>query len=366
MISDMMRRLIECVPNFSEGRDLQVIRQITDAVESVGEVLLLNVDPGAATNRTVVTFVGEPEKVVEAAFRAVRKASEVIDMRCHHGEHPRMGATDVLPLIPVSGVTMEECVAYARELGRRIGDELGIPVFAYESAAFIPERRNLAVCRIGEYEGLPGRLAQARWKPDFGPAEYTPQVARSGAVACGARDFLVAINFNLNTTSVPVAYSVACDVREKGRKLREGDPETGPEVKDADGNAVWVRGTLKGVKAIGWYIEEYGVAQVSMNVTDITATPVHEAFDEVCRRAGERGFHVTGSELIGMVPKKVLVDAGKHYLTVQGRSTDIPEEEIVNVAVRYMGLDDLCPFDTRKKVIEYIMEDMEKVGKPEK
>lgn len=359
----MIKRLIECVPNFSEGRDMQIIKQITDAVESVEGVSLLNVDPGAATNRTVVTFVGEPENVVEAAFRAVRKASEVIDMRNHHGEHPRMGATDVLPLVPVAGVTMEECVEFARALGRRIGEELGIPVFAYESAAFIPERKNLAVCRTGEYEGLRKRLSEPRWKPDFGPADYTERVAVSGATACGARDFLVAINYNLNTTSVRRANSVAYDVREKGRKLREGDPITGPVVRDADGNVVWVPGTLKGVKAIGWYIEEYGIAQVSMNVTDITATPVHRAFDEVCRCAQNRGMRVTGSEIVGLIPKKVLIDAGKHYLAAQGRSAGIPEADIVKIAVKSMGLDDLCPFDVRKKVIEYILEDMDKAPK---
>lgn len=356
----MIKRLIECVPNFSEGRDLLKIKQITEAVSSVDGVSLLNVDPGAATNRTVVTFVGEPEKVTEAAFRAVRKASEVIDMRTHHGEHPRIGATDVLPLVPVSGVTMEECIFYARELGRRIGEELGIPVYAYESAAFVPERRNLAVCRSGEYEGLKAKLAASGWKPDFGPAEYNDRVARSGAVVCGARDFLVAVNFNLDTTSVAVADAIACDVRQKGRKLREGDPVTGPVVKDECGRTVWIPGTLKGVKAIGWYIEEYGIAQVSMNITDISVTGIHQAFDEVCRCARSRGVRVTGTELIGLVPKRVILDAGRHYLELQGLNADIPEPEVADMAVRSMGLDDLSPFDPRKKVIEYILEDMEK------
>jgi len=356
----MIHRLIECIPNFSEGRDMQVVGQITDAVASVEGVLLLNVDSGAAANRTVVTFVGEPAQVVEAAFRAVRKASEVIDMRCHHGGHPRIGAADVLPLVPVSGVTMEECVSYARELGRRIGDELGIPVYAYESAAFVPQRRNLAVCRSGEYEGLEAKMAAPGWKPDFGPDEYDDQVARSGAVVCGARDYLVAVNFNLDTTSVPVADAVACDVRQKGRKLREGDPVTGPVVKDEYGRTVWVPGTLKGVKAIGWYIEEYGIAQVSMNITDISVTGIHQAFDEVCRRAHDRGVRVTGTELIGLVPKRVLLDAGRHYLELKGLSVDMPEPQVVDMAVRSMGLDDLSPFDPRKKVIEYILEDMEK------
>lgn len=277
----MTRKLIECVPNFSEGRDMQIIKQITDAAESVEGVRLLDVDPGAATNRTVVTFVGEPEKVMEAAFRAVKKASELIDMRHHHGEHPRMGATDVCPLVPIAGVTMEECVEYARTLAKRIGEELGIPVFCYESAAYAPERRNLAVCRKGEYEGLAKRFEDGE-KPDFGPAVIDDYTARTGATAVGARDFLVAINYNLNTTSTRRANSVAFDVREKGRKKREGDPITGKVVKDADGNVVWIPGTLKGCKAIGWYIEEYGIAQVSMNVTNINVTPVHVAFDEVC------------------------------------------------------------------------------------
>ena len=336
----MTRKLIECVPNFSEGRDMQVIKQITDEVEGVEGVRLLDVDPGAATNRTVVTFVGEPEKVMEAAFRAVKKASEVIDMRHHHGEHPRMGATDVCPLVPIAGVTMEECVEYARTLARRIGEELGIPVFCYESAAYTPERRNLAVCRSGEYEGLAKRFAEGV-RPDFGPAVIDDYTARTGATAVGARDFLVAINYNLNTTSTRRANSIAFDVREKGRKKREGDPITGKVVKDADGNVVWIPGTLKGCKAIGWYIEEYGIAQVSMNVTNINVTPVHVAFDEVCEKAHARGIRVTGSEIVGL----------------------IPEEDIVKIAVKSMGLDDLKPFNPREKVIEYILEDSDKTPK---
>lgn len=355
----MVQKLIECVPNFSEGRDMQVIKQITDVIEATDGVKLLNVDPGAATNRTVVTFVGAPENVVEAAFRAVKKAAQVIDMRHHHGEHPRMGATDVLPLVPVSGVTMDECVEYARTLGKRIGEELSIPVFSYESAAFIPERKNLAVCRTGEYEGLSKRLGDPRWKPDFGPDSFTESVAHTGAIAVGARDFLVAINYNLNTTSTRRANSIAFDVREKGRKKREGDPIVGKMAKDADGNIIWIPGTLKGCKAIGWYIEEYGIAQVSMNVTNISDTPVHVAFDEVCAKAQARGIRVTGSEIVGLIPKKVLIEAGKHYLALQQRSLGVAEEDIIKIAVKSMGLDDLKPFNPREKVIEYILEDMD-------
>lgn len=358
----MIQRLIECVPNFSEGRDMNIIRQITDAATSVEGVKLLDVDPGATTNRTVVTFVGEPELVVEAAFRAVKKASELIDMRGHHGDHPRMGATDVCPLVPIAGVTMEECVEFARNLGKRIGEELGIPVFCYESAAFTPERRNLAVCRKGEYEALSKRFSEGE-KPDFGPAVIDDFTASTGATAVGARDFLVAINYNLNTTSTRRANSIAFDVREKGRKLREGDPITGKVVKDENGEVVWVPGTLKGCKAIGWFIEEYGIAQVSMNVTDINATPVHVAFDEVCDKAHARGIRVTGSEIVGLIPKRVLIDAGKYYLAKQNRSAGIPEEDIIKIAVKSMGLDDLKPFNAREKVVEYILEDMDKTPK---
>ena len=335
---------------------MAVIKQITDVIEAVEGVKLLNVDPGAATNRTVVTFVGEPQCVSEAAFRAIKKASEVIDMRHHTGEHPRMGATDVCPMIPIAGVTMEECVEYARALAKRVGDELGIPVYCYENAAFSPERKNLANCRQGEYEGLAKKFEKTEWKPDFGPSVFNALVAQTGATAIGARDFLIAINYNLNTTSTRRANAIAYDVREKGRKKREGNPITGKVVKDANGNDVWTPGSLKGCKAIGWYIEEYGVAQVSMNVTDINATPVHIAFDEVVSKAAARGVRVTGSEIVGLVPKKVLIDAGKYFLAKQQRSAGIAEEDIIKIAVRSMGLDDLRPFDPKEKVIEYLIE----------
>jgi len=352
----MNKKIIECVPNFSEGRNLQVIKQITDVIESVEGVKLLNVDPGAATNRTVVTFVGEPQCVSQAAFLAIKKASEVIDMKRHTGEHPRMGATDVCPLIPIAGVTMEECVEYARTLAKRVGDELEIPVYCYENAAFAPERKNLANCRQGEYEGLAKKFEKSEWKPDFGPSLFDAHVAQTGATAIGARDFLIAINYNLNTTSTRRANAIAFDVREKGRKKREGNPITGKVVKDANGNDVWTPGSLKGCKAIGWYIEEYGIAQVSMNVTDINATPVHIAFDEVVSKAAARGVRVTGSEIVGLVPKKVLIDAGKYFLAKQQRSAGIAEEEIIKIAVKSMGLDDLRPFDPKEKVIEYLIE----------
>lgn len=335
---------------------MAVVKQITDVIEAVEGVKLLNVDPGAATNRTVVTFVGEPQCVSEAAFRAIKKASEVIDMRHHTGEHPRMGATDVCPMIPIAGVTMEECVEYARALAKRVGDELGIPVYCYENAAFSPERKNLANCRQGEYEGLAKKFEKTEWKPDFGPSVFNAFVAQTGATAIGARDFLIAINYNLNTTSTRRANAIAYDVREKGRKKREGNPITGKVVKDANGNDVWTPGSLKGCKAIGWYIEEYGVAQVSMNVTDINATPVHIAFDEVVSKAAARGVRVTGSEIVGLVPKKVLIDAGKYFLAKQQRSAGIAEEEIIKIAVKSMGLDDLRPFDPKEKVIEYLIE----------
>lgn len=351
-----MHKIIECVPNFSEGRNMENIKQITDEVEGVDGVKLLNVDPGAATNRTVVTFVGEPEAVIEAAFRAIKKAAEVIDMRNHHGEHPRIGATDVCPLIPIANVTMQECAEYARKLAERVGKEAGIPVYCYEAAAFSAERRNLAVCRAGEYEGIKKKLSDPNWKPDFGPCEYNENIARTGISVIGARDFLVAINFNLNTTSTRRANAIAFDVREKGRKMREGGKLTGKVLVDEAGNEMWQPGTLKGCKAIGWYIKEYGIAQVSMNVTDINTTPVHIAFDEVCAKASARGLRVTGSELVGLVPKKVLLDAGKYYLAKQQRSLGIPEEEIIRIAVKSMGLDDLKPFDPKEKVIEYLME----------
>lgn len=352
----MEKRIVECVPNFSEGRDKEVIRQIVAAIEASGGVKVLDVDPGEATNRTVVTFVGEPEAVVEAAFAGVKAAAERIDMRHHKGAHPRMGATDVLPLVPVSGITLEECAALARELARRIADELHVPTYCYEAAAFRPERRNLAVCRAGEYEALPKKLAHEETAPDFGARPYDEGVARTGATTVGARDFLIAVNFNLNTTSTRRANAIAFDVREKGRPVREGNPITGRIVKDADGNPVMRPGTLPATKAIGWYIEEYGIAQVSMNLTDISRTPLHVAFDEVCRKADARGVRVTGTEIVGLVPKRALLEAGRYFLRKQHRSTGIAEEEIVRLAVKSMGLDDLKPFHPEEKVIEYLLE----------
>lgn len=348
----MMQKLIECVPNFSEGRDMSIIRQITDQIESVEGVSLLDVDPGAATNRTVVTFVGTPDEVLEAAFKAVKKASELIDMRKHKGEHPRMGATDVCPLIPVANITMEETAELARKLAARIGNELGIPVYCYENAAFSPDRRNLANCRAGEYEGLPAKLADPHWKPDFGPAEFNE---RSGATAVGARDFLVAFNVNLNTTSTRRANAIAYDVREKGRPLREGDPITGKIVKDEQGNPVNIPGSLKAVKAIGWFIEEYGIAQISMNLTNISITPVHIAFDEVCRKADARGVRVTGSELVGLIPLRAMLEAGKYFLAKQQRSLGVDDDELIRIAIQSMGLDELKPFRPEEKIIEYVL-----------
>ena len=349
-----MKKIIECVPNFSEGRDMAVIEKITDEIKKVDGVKLLDVDPGKATNRTVVTFVGEPDSVVEAAFNAIKKAAELIDMSKHRGEHPRMGATDVCPLIPVSGVTMEETVQYARKLAKRVGEELGIPVYLYEEAATTPERRNLAVIRAGEYEGLEKKLQDPKWIPDFGPAKFNP---KTGATVIGARDFLVAYNINLNTTSTRRANAVAFDIREKGRVKREGDPLTGKIVRDKDGKPVRIPGALKHVKAIGWFIEEYGIAQVSVNLTNINETPLHRVFEEAEKSANKRGMRVTGSELVGLVPKKVLLEAGKHFLEKQQRSTGIPEEDIIFIAVKSLGLDDLAPFDPKKKVIEYLLED---------
>ena len=352
-----MKQIIECVPNFSEGRDKNVIRQITDAISSVDGVSLLDVDPGEATNRTVVTFAGEPEAVVEAAFLGVKKASELIDMSRHHGAHPRMGATDVLPLVPVAGVTLEECASMARDLAKRIADELHIPTYCYEASAYTPERKNLAVCRKGEYEALPGRMSDDGEKPDFGARPFDGEMARTGATAVGARDFLIAVNFNLNTTSTRRANAIAFDVREKGRPKRQGPLVTDKPVKDEDGNVVMIPGTLKATKAIGWYIDEYGIAQVSMNITRISDTPLHVAFDEVCRAAAARGIRVTGTEIVGLVPKRVLIDAGKHYLARQQRSAGIPESEILKIAVKSMGLDELKPFDPDEKVIEYMLRD---------
>ncbi len=352
----MEQRIVECVPNFSEGRDREVIRQIASAIEQAGGVKVLDVDPGEATNRTVVTFVGSPEAVVEAAFQGVKRAAELIDMRRHKGAHPRMGATDVLPLIPISGVTLEECAALSRDLAKRIADELRIPTYCYEAAAFRPERKNLAVCRAGEYEALPEKLAHADSAPDFGARPYDDGVARTGATTVGARDFLIAVNFNLNTTSTRRANAIAFDVREKGRPVREGNPITGKIVKDADGNPLMQPGTLRATKAIGWFIEEYGIAQVSMNITDIAVTPLHVAFDEVCRKADARGVRVTGTEIVGLVPKRALVEAGKYFLRKQHRSTGIAEEEIVRTAIKSMGLGDLKPFVPEEKVIEYLLE----------
>ena len=350
----MAIQLIECVPNFSEGRDANVIKQITDAIETVAGVKLLDVDPGKATNRTVVTLVGAPEAVIEAAFRGIKKAGEVIDMTRHKGEHPRMGATDVCPLIPISGITMEETVAYARQLAKRVGEELNIPVYLYESAAATPQRANLATIRAGEYEGFANKILEPEWKPDFGKAEFN---AKSGATVIGARDFLVAYNVNLNTTSTRRANSVAFDVREAGRVKRIGDPITGEIEKDTAGNAVSIPGSLKSVKAIGWFIEEYGIAQISMNLTNIAITPVHAAFDEVCRKADARGMRVTGSELVGLVTLKCLTDAGKYFLEKQQRSAGVSEAELIRIAVKSMGLDELAPFDPQKKIIEYLLRD---------
>jgi len=352
-----MKKIIECVPNFSEGRDLSIIKQITDVIEACDGIKLLDVDPGAATNRTVVTFVGSPDVVCNAAFLAVKKASEVIDMSKHKGTHPRFGATDVCPLIPVSNITMEETVEFARKLAERIGKELNIPVYCYESAAFKPVRKNLANCRSGEYEGLAKRISTEEWKPDFGSTVWDAHTARTGATAVGARNFLVAYNINLNTTSVNKANSIAYDVREKGRVKREGHPVTGKAVLDENGNQVFIPGLLKSVKAIGWYIEEYGVAQISMNLTDIDVTPVHIAFDTVCDRAAANGVRVTGSELVGVMPLKSILDAGKYFLKKQGRSCGIADSEIIKIAVKSLGLDELKPFDPKKNIIEYMLED---------
>lgn len=352
-----MKKLIECVPNFSEGVDMQIIKQITDQIESVEGVSLLDVDPGAATNRTVVTMVGTPDEVIEAAFLAVKKASEIIDMRKHKGEHPRMGATDVCPLIPVANISMEETVEYARKLAERIGNELDISVYCYENAALKPERRNLATCRSGEYEGLAEKFTKPEWKPDFGPAKLN---AKAGATAVGARDFLVAFNVNLNTTSTRRANSIAFDVRERGRVKREGNPITGKIVKDENGNPVHTPGSLKAVKAIGWFIEEYGVAQISMNLTNVSITPVHIAFDEVCRKADARGIRVTGSELVGLIPLKAMIEAGKYFLTKQLRSLGVDEAELIKIAIKSMGLDELKPFVPEEKIIEYKMAAAEK------
>ncbi|HOZ16147.1 MAG TPA: glutamate formimidoyltransferase [Tenuifilaceae bacterium] len=348
------KKLIECVPNFSEGCDMGIIKQITNEIEAVEGVKLIDVDPGKATNRTVVTFVGTPDEVIEAAFRATRKAMELIDMSKHHGAHPRFGATDVCPLVPVANISMDEVVVYARKLAKRIGEELGIPVYCYEFAAFEEKRRNLANCRAGEYEGLPNKMNDAAWKPDFGPAKFLPQ---TGAIAVGARNFLVAYNVNLNTTSTRRANAIAFDIREKGRPQRVGNPYTGKIALDEKGNEIWIPGALKACKAIGWFIDEFGIAQVSINLTDITVTPLHIAFEEANKRATERGLRATGSEIVGVLPLSAMLDAGKYFLRKQQRSTGIPDREIIKIAVKSMGLDELYPFDPDKKIIEYILED---------
>ncbi len=358
----MQKRIIECVPNFSEGRNMEVIKQITDAIESIKGVKLLDVDPGEATNRTVVTFVGEPEAVMNAAVASIKRATELIDMRLHKGAHPRMGACDVCPLIPVSGITMEECAELARSLAKRIAEELGVPTYCYEAAAFKPERRNLAVCRKGEYEALPERMTNTDEQPDFGARAFDENIARTGATAVGARDFLVAVNYNLNTTSTRRANAIAFDVREKGRPMREGNPIVGKIIKDENGEPVMKPGTLKACKAIGWFIDEYGIAQVSMNLTNLSVTPLHTAFDEVCRAADARGVRVTGTEIVGLVPKKVLVDAGRHFLHKQSRSTGVPERELVRIAIESMGLSTLKEFKPEEKVIEYMLEAEERKG----
>ena len=361
-----MERIIECVPNFSEGRDKKVIDQIVAEIAAVEGVKVLDVDPGEATNRTVVTFVGSPEAVVEGAFAGVKAARELIDMRHHHGAHPRSGACDVLPLVPVSGVTLEECAELARSLAERIFSSLGIPCYCYEAAALKPERKNLAVCREGEYEALQEKVADPDRRPDFGPGEFNETVAKSGATNVGARNFLVAVNFNLNTTSTRRAMAVAFDVREKGRKAREGGSLTGKVLKDENGNDIWIPGTLKGCKAIGWFIDEYGIAQVSMNITDIDATPLHKAFEEVSRAAAARGLRVTGAEIVGLVPKRVLLEAGRYFLEKQQRSLGLPEEEIIRLAVKSMSLDDLKPFNPKEKVIEYLIDDEAEAAEREK
>jgi glutamate formiminotransferase / formiminotetrahydrofolate cyclodeaminase len=349
-----MTPIIECVPNFSEGRDTQIIQWITREIEAVEGIRLLNVDPGKATNRTVVTFVGRPDAVIEAAFRAIRKAGELIDMKKHQGEHPRMGATDVCPLIPISGISIEETAIWAQKLAERVGKELSIPVYLYEAAQKNKERSNLSVIRAGEYEGFAEKIKKREWKPDFGPAVFDEQ---RGATVIGARDFLVAYNVNLNTTSVRRANSVAFDVREAGRIKREGDPVYGDIVKNSEGQPVMIPGSLKSVKAIGWFIEEYGVAQISMNLTNISITPLHIAFEEVCRKADARGMRVTGSELVGLIPLKSLVDAGKYFLTKQKRSTGVSEKELIRIAILTMGLDELAPFKPGERIIEYLLKD---------
>jgi len=352
----MQRRLIECVPNISEGRDLEKINAIANVVTKVEGVKLLDIDPGKATNRTVITFVGEPEPVIEAAFLLIQKASELIDMRTHTGEHPRFGATDVCPLVPISNITLEETAQYAHRLGKRVGEELGIPGYFYEKAATEDKRVNLANCRAGQYEGLPKKLSDPTWKPDFGPDGFNEKVSRTGATAISARDFLIAYNVNLNSTSTRRANAIAFDIREAGRIKREGNPITGKKVLDENGEPVRIPGKLKAVKGIGWYIEEYGIAQISYNLTNISITPVHLAFDETCKAATARGLRVTGSELVGLIPLKAMLDAADYFLTKQQRSLGISESEKIKIAVKSLGLDDLKPFNPEEKIIEYMID----------
>ena len=352
-----MKQLIECVPNISEGNDTKKINEIVNIVETVDGVSLLNVDPGKATNRTVITFVGEPKNVIEAAFLLIKKAKELIDMSKHSGEHPRMGATDVCPLVPISNISMDEVTKYARELAKRVGNELEIPVYCYENAAFKNERKNLANCRSGEYEGLKKKFEDKNWKPDFGPSIFNDSVKKSGATAISARDFLVAYNVNLNTTSTRKANAVAFDIREAGRIKREGNKITGKIINDKNGNPLRTPGLFKSVKGIGWFIDEYGIAQISYNLTDINISPLHEVFDKTCQQATKRGLRVTGSELVGLVPKSVLVDAGKFFLKKQKRSLGISEKEIIKIAVKSLGLDELAPFNVNERVIEYMIDE---------
>ncbi len=352
----MKKQIIECVPNISEGRDTAIIKAIAAVAETVEGVKLLDVDPGKATNRTVITFVGEPEPVIEAAFRLIKKASELIDMSKHKGEHPRFGATDVCPLVPIANISMDETVTYAHKLGKRVGEELGIPGYFYENAAKTEERKNLANCRAGEYEGLAKKLVDPDWQPDFGPAEFV-KAKSSGVTAISARDFLVAYNINLNTTSTRWANAIAFDIRERGRVKREGGSLSGKIIKDSQGNPESIPGSLKAVKGIGWYIEEYGIAQLSLNLTNISITPVHIAFDEACKKAEARGVRVTGSELVGLVPLQAMLDAGRYFLKKQQRSTGLNESELIKIAVKSLGLDDLKPFNPQEKIIEYMLEE---------
>ena len=352
-----MKKLIECVPNISEGRDKEKIELISKVVEKVEGVKLLNVDPGNATNRTVITFIGEPQNVIDAAFLLVKTAQENIDMSTHKGEHPRMGATDVCPLVPISNITMQETVEWAQKLAKKIGDELGIPVYCYEDAATKPERKNLANCRSGEYEAMSKKIETKEWKPDYGPDKFNETVKKSGVTAVGARDFLIAYNVNLNTTSTRRANSIAFDIREAGRIKREGGKIDGKIIKDKKGNPLREPGMFKSVKGIGWFIKEYNIAQISYNLTDINVSPLHLVFDKTCEQATKKGIRVTGSELIGLVPKKVLIDAGEYFLKKQKRSLGVPESEIINIAVKSLGLDDLFDFNPKERIIEYLIEE---------